>query len=234
MDELLVDTCRSRMDALHAAAKKDCRCKGCWLTTGVAALLANRIDIKALCVDVYKALEAGRCESTPVVVFAGGRGGEGKSIFLKPLLGVFGDDFVFGRPEPGSFPLVDLPSKKVAFLDDWRFDDSVLSYATQCLWYDGSNVTVQRPQNDPALKGHVTYKGSAPIFATTKLPDLKNLEWNASIDPATGSAYDADASMVLRRLKVYEFTERIPKPKQQLVHCESCFANLVIGQAGAL
>ena len=46
------------------------------------------------------------------------------------MAGVFGEENIFGSPEPGSFPLLDLPGKKIAFLDDWRFDASVLPYAT--------------------------------------------------------------------------------------------------------
>ena len=38
----------------------------------------------------------------------------------------------------------------------------------------------------------------------------------------------AEASMILRRLKVYEYTVRIPKPKEQLVFCAHCAAHLVL------
>ena len=104
--------------------------------------------------------------------------------------------------EPGNFPLMDLPPKKVVFLDDWRFDEATLPYATQCRWYDGSHVTIQRPQNDPGAKGHVTYRGAAPIFATTKLDDMEKLEWLSDANPSTGTAYDVNASMAFRRMFV--------------------------------
>ena len=39
-------------------------------------------------------------------------------MFLKGLLAVFGDRHVFKGPVPGNFLLVDLPGKKVVFLDE--------------------------------------------------------------------------------------------------------------------
>ncbi len=162
----------SRMDFLDAAAKSDCVCGKGWASHVTASFLANGICPADLCTDVYDALKAGRSEATPVLVMAGARGGEGKSFFLKALLAVFGDENVFHSPEPGRFPLLDRVGMKVAFLDDWRFDDEVLPYATQCRWYDGSVVKVSQPQNRPWTVGHLTYKGGAPIFATTKLDDV--------------------------------------------------------------
>ena len=119
------------------------------------------------------------------------------------------------------------------FLDDWGFDRSVLPYATQCRWYDGSAVRVQRPQNQSGLTGHVVYQGSAPIFAATKLDDIERLEWLSAINPVTGVPHDMNASMCFRRLKVYKFRVRIAKPDQQIPFCPVCFARLILSQAGA-
>ena len=229
----LEDACRSRVDTLRLAAQGPCLCGGRWPTVVVQSTIANAIPLKELCCDVFGALRAGRAEKTPVVVLAGARGGEGKSFFMKPLLSVFGDEHVFPCPEPGTFPLLELPGKKVAFLDDWRFDKTVLPYATQCRWYDGSVLKVSRPQNQTGLTGHVTYRGTAPIFVTTKLDAIERLEWLSAIDPATGAPYDTNASMVCRRLKVYKFRVRIVEPDQQIPYCAACFAQLVLNQAGA-
>jgi hypothetical protein len=139
---------------------------------------------------------------------------------------------VFPCPEPGTFPLLDLPGKKVVFLDDWRFNRSVLPFETQCRWYDGSPVRVQRPQNQTGVMGHVVYQGTAPIFATTKLADMNRLASLSEIDPVTGLAIDADASMLYRRLKVYKFHARIAKPTGQFKYCAACFAQLILSQAG--
>ena len=114
---------------------------------------------------------------------------------------------VFNTPEMGSFPMLELPGKKVAFLDEWRFASGVLSYATQLSWFDGSIVPINRPQNQPGVSGHIQYRGTAPIFVTSKLSDIEQLEKMGAENPRTGAPKDAEASMLLRRLKVYRFTK---------------------------
>ena len=37
--------------------------------------------------------------------------------------------------------------------------------------------------------------------------------------------------MLLRRLKIYQFTVRLEAPERQLPHCARCFAQLVLNQA---
>ncbi len=180
---------------------------------------------------MFDALQQGRSETTPVVVLAGASGGEGKSFFLKPLIPLFSDEYVFPCPEPGAFPLLDLPGKKIVFLDDWRFNRAVLPFETQCRWFDGSTVRVQRPQNQNGVTGHVTYQGTAPIFATTKLVDMERFAKLSEIDAETGLAKDADASMIYRRLKVYKFHTRIPKASGKVKYCPACFAQLVLSQS---
>ena len=135
--------------------------------------------------------------------------------------------------EGGNFPLLDLMGAKVAFLDEHRFDPDILSWATQCLWFDGSPVPIGRPQNQPGVVGNTLYKGTAPIFITTKLQDLQRLEYEAQTNPATGQPWDADASMVSRRLKVYTFLRRVDKPKMKMDFCARCFSQLLYTQAAA-
>ena len=158
-------------------------------------------------------------------------GDEGKSLFLKPLFKIFASKgSVFSSPKRGGFPLLDLPSAKVAFLDECRFDPDVIDYATMCSWFDGSIVTITRPQNVAGAIGHDNYKGTAPIFITTKPEDLEWLRQRGSINPSTGSPYDADASMVYRRLKVHRFMCRVPKASQFSFYGH-CFAQLVTPQS---
>ena len=104
-------------------------------------------------------------------------------------------------------------------------DDSYM-----CSWFDGSAVTVTRPQNVSGETGHDLYSGTAPIFITTKLADLQSLEQRGSINPTAGAPYDADASMIYRRLKVHRFMHRLPKPRK-FRFCGHCFAELVSSQA---
>ena len=225
---------RSRVDVLKQACRTPCTCNGEWLTVVTSSFMKNGIDVQALCKDVWQALRDGRGETTPVIVLAGLTGGEGKSLFLKSLITTFVTVFNLTREGGGNFPLLDLPLAKVAFLDDYRFDPEILSWATTCLWFDGSDVPIGRPQNEKgATPGNFMYKGTAPIFVTTKLSDLTWLETQASINPYTNAPWDTDASMLFRRLKIYKYTKKVPKPPARLKYCPRCFVDLLISQAGA-
>ena len=113
------------------------------------------------------------------------------------------------------------------FLDDWRFDGSVVPFATQCLWYDGSAFPIAQPQNQPGKLGHILYRGTAPIFATTKSDDMQHLVAAGTPNPHSGVPLDANASMVLRRLKLYFFTIPMAKPTHAVPYCARCFAGLI-------
>ena len=223
----------SRIDILTAAGKAPCTCAGKWTAACTSALRANDICIRDLCKDVFHLLQNGRAPTSPVLVLAGAAGGEGKSLFLKPLLSIYGQDNVFETPVAGSFPLLNVLNSKICFFDDWRFKCDVLPWNVQCLLYDGSNVPVNRPQNVQGQTGHTKYSGSSPIFATTKLGDIEALSRQAQVDLATGMPGNGDAAMIHRRLKVYAFTKRLPKPVCTFEYCGRCFAQLVLQQAGS-
>ena len=74
------------------------------------------------------------------------------------------------------------------------------------------SVIINRPRNVPGATGHYQYRGSAPIFATSKLMDLEKLEDLSADDPRTGAPRCTEASMVFGRLKVFEFHHRVSKP----------------------
>ena len=46
--------------------------------------------------------------------------------------------------------------------------------------------------------------------------------------PQTGAPTDANAAMVLRRLKIYWFTVPLPKPAGQIPYCSRCFSDLLL------
>ena len=76
------------------------------------------------------------------------------------------------------------------------------------------------------------YKGSAPIFITTKLSDLTWLESQASTNPYTNAPWDADASMLYRILKFDKYTKKVPKLPARFKYCPRCFLNMLMAQAG--
>ena len=231
VDETLVTARESRIDGLRRAAAPPCMCNGVWSAAVAESFMSNGIDPVALCTDVLNALHLGRSPTAPLLALAGALGGEGKSLFLKAFLSIYGDDNVFQPPDKSNFPLMGLSAgPKVAFLDEWRFVNPSVSFAQQCLWFDGSGVPVARPQNVRGAEGHFMYRGSAPVFITTKLDYLEALSRNAAVDPSTGRPYSAEASMLMRRMKVYPFMRRIAAPPATC-YCARCFASLVLNQA---
>ena len=150
---------------------------------------------------------------------------------FSPLKAVFGLDSVQLKPEKGSFPLLDLQTKRVAVLDEWRFDSTVLSLATQLLWFEGKPLVLSQPQNQGAA-GHLIYAGTAPIFITTKEQYLDGLVKEARAAEAQDGV--CEASMLLRRLVLVYFAAKLPIPAGVKVpDCAACFAQTVLRHAGA-
>lgn len=227
VDSIIGNACQSRMQLLTAALQSPCTCGGAWIAFVEASLQANCVDVGNLCTDILNAMDAGRGELTPVVVLAGRQGGEGKSLLLKPLFSVFPlPGQVFPSPRHDKFPLQGVENSKVIFLDEFRFD-GILPYMLQCLLFDGSAVPVARPQNVAGVAGHFLYKGTSPIFITTKLESLESLEAAARPNPQTGVPVSADASMIWRRLKIYRFERRVPAPHKKFSFCAHCFASFL-------
>lgn len=170
------------VQVLEAAAQRPCVCENRWAPFVVGALVANKIPIGPLCFDIHRSLAMGRGATTPVLVLAGTKGGECKSTLFKGLQAVFGCENLFYAPPKGSFPLLGLEKASVCFLDDYRFDQTVLPFSVQCLWFDGSPVPVARPQSQAGQTGHSLYTATAPIFVTTKEQDLHRLALAAQPD----------------------------------------------------
>ena len=101
------------------------------------------------------------------------------------------------------------------------FEMTPVPVAMQCLWFDGSPLPIARPQNAAGQAGQDLYRGGAPIFVTTKSEDVAKL----------AGARDGDASMFLRRLKVYNFTAKVSAPAGRVPDCPHCFAKLVCSHA---
>ena len=92
---------RTRMEALQVAAHSPCVCQGQWMSYVSSALVTNGINIAELCYDTLEALTKGRSRNTPVIVLAGQTGGEGKSMFFRPLHNVFdGEQVVVSSRRP--------------------------------------------------------------------------------------------------------------------------------------
>ena len=225
VDAALATASSSRMQLLQAALAKGCVCGGDWLHHIQVSFRTNGINAAELCHYTLHALERGRHESVKAVVLLGRHGGEGKSMFLRPLDTIFGEEYVQRCPQPGRFPLLGLDEKKIALLDEWHFDTDILPMPIQLLWLEGKPVPVTLPQNVPGQTGHLVYTGDAPIFITAPEDALRDIMSGGMAAP-TG-----ECSMLLRRLKLFHFTVPIPPPQRDFAPCPRCFATFVMANA---
>ena len=123
---------------------------------------------------------------------------------------------------------MDVPTKRIAVLDEWRFDQTVLRLATRFLWFEGKPVVVNRPQN-PGAVGHLLYTGTAPIFITTKQQYFDDLVAEARHAEVTDG--QSEATMLLRRLELFLLAHKLPAPPAWIRDCPCCFARTVIQHA---
>ena len=226
VDVFLERAGKTRMQEFGDSLSQPCVCDGRWLTYVLRALRANEICIPELCHHVLYALEQGRAENVCVVVLTGKQGGEGKSLFLAPLFSMYGSDHVQISPQAGTFPLLGIETKKICVLNEWYFTEDVLPMRLQLEWFEGKPVQVARPQNVKGVHGHLMYKGTAPIFITTKGSAVSHLLQGIVAAPL------GEEGMLLRRLKVFEFRHQMPPPPPpRIIPCARCFADLVTFQA---
>ena len=161
------------------------------------------------------------------MVLAGQYCGEGKSFLLAPLRSIFGVDGVQESPQFGNFPLLGLEEKSVVLLDEWVFDETVLSLATQLLWFEGKPFPVVRPQNQAGIIGHAVYQGTAPMFITTKGRDLQYIQ-NAA-ETAWRMGQPSAHTMLLRRLHVYTLQAWTPVMGDVTIpECATCWSRMVL------
>ncbi len=231
VDDTLLRVGGSRVERLASVCSSPCTCNGQWPHWAAMALALNRIDANLFWHTVHMALHDGRREDKAVMTLVGRRGGEGESFLFSPLKTVFGLESMQMKPEKGNYPLLDLQTKRVAVLDEWRFDATVLGLATQLLWFEGKPLVLTQPQNQGVV-GHLIYSAIAPVFITTKEQYLDSLVK----EPQAVEAQDdmCEASMLLRRLCLCKFASKLPIPAGLKVpECAACFAQIVIRHASA-
>ena len=211
---------QSRMEVLHGAVAQKCVCGGAWTPAALELFALNRIDPDTWRRAMLEALREGRSKGN-IVCHVGIGGNEGKSFLLAPLMLVFGDDFVFLTPPPSGFPLLGMEKAKIVLLDDWRFNEDILSYNLQLLWFEGKPFVIARPQN--TFSGHLRYKKDAPIFISTLEADLLSVKKHIQ---------QGDVSMMLKRLTVFRFTAPL-ETVTKIPTCPCCFARFLLSLPAA-
>ena len=128
------------MDLLVAASNKPCVCSEKWIPAATSLLENNAAfnEVKVNPVTDWRnamldAMQKGRKRGY-IVTHTGVKGTEGKSFLMKHLYAVFGFEHLFISPTKTNFPLVGLEKARAPLLDDWRFNEDILSYNLQLLW----------------------------------------------------------------------------------------------------
>ena len=114
------------------------------------------------------------------------------------------------------FPLVGLDESRVVLLDDWLFEESVLSYNVQLVWFEGKPVIIARPQNQ--YTGHLRHSGDESIFITTLAADLLKVSSGLLL---------GDVAMMKKRLLPFCFGATLVHPDRTIKPCSCCFAGLL-------
>ena len=145
---------------------------------------------------------------------------------LAPLRAVFGEAYVQPTPQPGSFPLLGLETKRIALLDEWEFDNAVIAFSTQLLWFEGETFPITRPQNNKQDIGHLLYQGKAPLFITCKWSKLGPIAERAKAAAASG--HPSQDTMMLRRLGLYWLSQPLTIPPGVAIpECPHCFGQML-------
>ena len=213
---------KTRLDLLHGALSARCTCGGEWPTFAQTVLSQNGHSPAEWCKAVEHVLLHGRSKGN-FVCHAGFEGNEGKSFLFRPLPLVFGDEGVFLTPPKSAFPLLGLEKARLVWLDDWRFNEDIISWALQLLWFEGASFIIARPQN--LYAGHLKYSKNDPVFLTTLQADLHALK---------GKLKQGDVDMMVKRLKIYEFKQKVSIPPHVAKGCAACFAHFVLREGQAV
>ena len=221
VEDLIAGPEKPRQQFVAEAAQRPCICQGRWFAAASELFRLNSLDAAEWRAAVRLSLERGRSKGN-LVCHTGKEGDEGKSFLFAPFYSIFGEEAVFTAPPKNVFPLLELPKARLVILDDWRFNEDIVSYPLQLLWFEGQPFVIARPQNQ--FSGHIRYRKDDPVFITTLEADLHSLSQNL---------LPGDRDMMLKRLKIFRFHQKLPnldRPIPPCGHCLACF--LLTGSPG--
>ena len=208
---------KSRADLVHEKLKDPCVCEGKWYTAALHLLEMNGIPADKWRDAMMRAITLGRVKGN-LVCHVGKEGNEGKSFMFTALVCIFGPDGVFSDVAKTGFPLYGLEKTRVACLDDWRFNEDLLSYRVQLLWFEGKPIVIARPQNHH--DGYLKYCSDAPVFISTLEADLTSMMGK--------KIQEGDLQMMLKRLDIFRFYYKIENIDTSIKPCGRCFACLLL------
>lgn len=206
----------TRMDLFNEASKEECRtgCNRMWLQCANEILVNNGIDKTKFAEALVELLTKGRGKHRNVMIV--GPANCGKTFILKPLTVLYK---TFLNPASGTFAWVGVEEAECIFLNDFRWNATLIPWHDLLLMLEGETVHL------PAPKTHFTRDievvKDTPIFCTSKRPliFIKN-----------GVVDDRETEMMAVRWNVVSFNYQIPQDEQRnVLPCVRCFTDLLLG-----
>lgn len=188
-------------------------CQGQWLQSARKLLESHGIIISAFCKAVYTALTKGRGKYQNIYIH--GPANSGKTFILSPLKLIYK---AFCNPATGSFAWMGAEEAEIIFLNDFRWNPTIISWADFLRALEGDTVHLPVPKN--FCKQDIELSSDTPFFATSDAPLL--LVKGGSID-------HANTEMMQVRWRFFHFWKQIPRAEQKsLAPCGKCFAELIL------
>lgn len=201
-----------RMQLLNQAFQGECAsdCEGRWLVMAKETLLNNDIPLRKYVGALSEAIEIGRGKDRNILLVGGGNCG--KTFMLQPLRKIFN---TFSNPATGSFAWLGVEKAEMIFLNDFRWDRTIISWKDFLLLLEGDELHFPAPKTNYAED--ILFNRDTPIFATADKCFEK------------GGNCGIENYMMTLRWKKFDFVYEIPRHKILKVQpCGRCFAELLL------
>lgn len=201
-----------RMQLLHDALVGECTvdCGKRWLAMAKQNLANNDIDLRKFSGALSQAIEKGRGKNNNILLTGGGNCG--KSFLLKPLRKIFN---TFSNPATGSFAWLGIENAEIIFLNDFRWDATIIAWKDFLLLLEGDELHFPAPKT--SYPQDILFNNDTPIFATADECFKKS------------RTADRDNYMMTLRWNRFDLTYEIPKKDiVNIEPCGRCFAELII------
>ena len=214
-DELMKQN-TPRIHTIYDCVSQQCapECEGVWLQCAREVLQNNGVQPSEFGKAVRDLLNNGRGKYRNI--FICGPTNCGKTFLLRPLQLIFK---TFSNPARDKYAFVGAVDSDIIFLNDFRWDREMISWADLLLLLEGQPVHFATPKNH--FKEDACLLRDTPIFATGKSPKTYRGPYNARDE--------FEDEMMASRWKLFTFKHQIPVNEQKdLPVCPKCFATLVL------
>lgn len=204
----------SRLEILQKALQASCNQEGCnWLEMAQQTLTRNDIAIADFAGSVKDTLLQGRGKERNILIT--GPANCGKTFIFQPLTVIYK---VFVNPATGSFAWVGVEDAELIYLNDFRWNEKIISWQDLLRLLEGDSVHFPAPKTHYAKD--ILLSRDTPIFATSIGP-IRRYQ-NVSMG-------QEETRMMEVRWKIYKFHHQISTDQMlDATPCGKCFAKLIL------